>query len=415
MITILCSGSRGDFQPYIALAQELKKLGKAVRITGMREFEGFVKSYGIDFYPIQADFKTLNVDEAMLKEAQSADNPLKMLLTFNKMKKYGLSIANEFYAACEGSELVIYHPGCTIGYFAAERLGIPAILSSPFPMHKTKEQTSVIQYGRIKASPLKNIISYHMLQGMLWLASNNSVKYLWKKEFGGLPKNFGKPYERHLDKSHPSVISCSNFVFKRPSDWNENIHQYGYWFVKEQAEYTPSKELEDFLNFGDKPVYVGFGSVFHKDQKETLSKLVIDAISKANKRGIICGMGKLDNLPDNIIAIDSIPHTWLFEKVSAVCHHGGAGTTSAGFAAGVPSVIIPFANDQHAWAHRAYDLGVGSKPIPIKKLTSDNLAEAISYALQDNIVENAKKLSINISTENGARECAKVIVDSLKM
>jgi sterol 3beta-glucosyltransferase len=413
MITILCSGSRGDFQPYIALAQELKKLGKVVRITGMREFEGFVKSCGIDFYPIQADFKSLNVDENMLKEAQSADSPLKMLLTFNKMKNYGLTIANEFYAACKGSELIIYHPGCTLGYFAAERLGIPAVLASPFPMHKTKEQTSVIQYGRVKSTPFKNIISYHMLQGMLWLASNNSVKYLWKKEFGGLPKNFGKPYERHTDKRLPAVISCSNFVFKRPSDWNENIHQYGYWFVQEPNEYTPSKELANFLNSGKKPVYIGFGSVFHKDQKEFLSKLIIDALLKANRRGIICGMGKLDNLPDNIIAIDSIPHSWLFEKVSAVCHHGGAGTTSAGFAAGVPSVIIPFANDQHAWAHRAYDLGVGSKPVPIKKLTSDNLAEAIKYALQDKIVQNAKRLAINISTENGARECAKVIVDSL--
>ncbi|KZL88629.1 glycosyltransferase [Clostridium magnum] len=106
MITILCSGSRGDFQPYIALAQELKELGKDVRITGMREFEGFVRGYGVDFYPIQADFKSLNVDESILKEAQSADNPLKMLLTFNKMKGYGLSIANEFYAACEESELI---------------------------------------------------------------------------------------------------------------------------------------------------------------------------------------------------------------------------------------------------------------------------------------------------------------------
>lgn len=414
MITILCSGSRGDFQPYIALAQELKKLGKDVRITGMREFESFVKGYGINFYPIQADFKSLNVDENMLKEAQSADNPLKMLLTFNKMKKYGLSIANEFYAACEGNELVIYHPGCTIGYFAAERLGIPAVLASPFPMHKTKEQTSVIQYGRVKSTPLKNIISYHMLQGMLWLASSNSVKYLWKKEFGGLPKNFGKPYERHTNKRQPAVISCSNFVFKRPNDWNENIHQYGYWFVKEPNEYTPSKELADFLSSGEKPVYIGFGSVFHKDQKETLSKLIIDALKKADRRGIICGMGRFDNLPSNIIAIDSIPHTWLFERVGAVCHHGGAGTTSAGFAAGVPSIIIPFANDQHAWAHRAYDLGVGSKPIPIKKLTSDNLAEAIKYALQDKIVENAKKLAIDISTENGARDCAKVIVDSLR-
>jgi sterol 3beta-glucosyltransferase len=125
-------------------------------------------------------------------------------------------------------------------------------------------------------------------------------------------------------------------------------------------------------------------------------------------------MGKFSNLPKNVFALDSIPHSWLFERVSAVCHHGGAGTTSAGFNAGVPSIIIPFANDQHAWAHRAYDLGVGSKAIPIKTLTSDNLAEAINFALQDKIVANAKTLAKNISTENGARDCAKAIVDSLR-
>ena len=413
MITILCAGSRGDFQPYLALAMELKKLGKDVRITGMREFESFIESYGIDFYPIQADFKSLNVDEKMLKEAQTADNPLKMLLTFNKMKKYGVSIANEFYAACEGSELIIYHPGCTLGYFAAEKLGIPSILASPFPMHKTKEQTSVIQYGRINSTPFKNMISYFMLQSMLWLASKNSVTGFWKERFGGKPKGFGNPYERHTNKQNPAVISCSNFVFDRPSDWNENIHQSGYWFVEEKTDYMPSKELSDFLSSGEKPVYIGFGSVFHADQKDTMSKLIVDALTKSGKRGIICGMGKIDNLPKNVIAIDSIPHSWLFERVSAVCHHGGAGTTAAGFMAGVPSIIIPFSNDQFAWAHRAYDLGVGSKPIPAKTLTSDNLAAAIDFALQDNIKANAKALAKNIATENGALDCAKVIVASL--
>ncbi|MBM7614494.1 glycosyltransferase [Alkaliphilus hydrothermalis] len=414
MITILCSGSRGDYQPYIALAQELKKLGKDVRIAGMRDYEGFVRNYDIDFYPIQADFKSLNVDEKMLREAQTADNPLKMLLTFNKMKKYGASITNEFYAACVGSELIIYHPGLTLGYFAAEKLGIPSVLASPFPMHKTKEQTSVIQYGRVKSTPFKNIISYHMLQGMLWLASKDSVKRFWKKEFGSLPKSFGRPYERHTDQKHPAVISCSNFVFERPKDWNENIHQYGYWFVEEQTDYTPPKDLLDFLNNGDKPIYIGFGSVFHEEQQEALYKLVIDALSKSGRRGIICGMGKFDNLPNNIFAIDRISHTWLFDKVAAVCHHGGAGTTAAGFRAGVPSIIIPFANDQHAWAHRSYDLGVGAKPIPIKTLTSDILASSINFALQDKIVNNSKALARNIATENGARNCAEVILDSLR-
>lgn len=414
MITILCAGSRGDFQPYLALAMELKKLGKDVRITGMREFESFIRSYDIDFYPIQADFKSLNVDENMLKQAQSADNALKMLFAFNKMKKYGIQIADEFYSACEGSELIIYHPGVTLGYFAAEKLGIPSVLASPFPIHKTKEQTSVIHYGRKKSGPITNQISYSLLQGMLWLASKDSVTGFWKKKFGRKPKGFGCPYERHTSKQNPAVISCSNFVFQRPGDWNENIHQSGYWFVEETSDYTPSKELSDFLSSGEKPVYIGFGSVFHADQKDTMSKLIIDALAKSNKRGIICGMGKIHNLPESVISIDSIPHSWLFERVSAVCHHGGAGTTAAGFKAGVPSIIIPFANDQFAWAHRAYDLGVGSKPIPVKTLTSDNLAAAIEYALQDNIKIKAKILAKNIATENGALDCAKVIIASLE-
>lgn len=139
----------------------------------------------------------------------------------------------------------------------------------------------------------------------------------------------------------------------------------------------------------------------------------IEALKKSGKRGILLGMGKPANLPESIIAIDSIPHTWLFERVSAVCHHGGAGTTAAGFKAGVPSVIIPFSNDQFAWAHRSYDLGVGAKPISKKDLTADNLAAAITYALSEPIVSNAKGLGEKIATENGALECAKIIMKTL--
>ena len=413
MITILCSGSRGDFQPYVALAQELKKAGKDVRITGLREYESFVRGYEVDYYPIQADFKSLGVDESLIREAQTADNPLKMLLTFNKMKSYGATIAREYYDSCVGSELIIYHPGCTLGYFAAERLGIPSVLASPFPLHKTREQTSIIQYGRVRSSPLMNRASYYMLQGMLWLASKHSVQSFWRQEFGGLPHKFGCPYERHKDNRHLAVTSCSNYVFPRPQDWDKHIHQHGYWFVEEPSEYTPSRELAEFLASGDKPIYVGFGSVFSDDRKEALVKLVLDGLALSGRRGIIGGMGTLKNLPDFAFAVDSIPHLWLFERVAAVCHHGGAGTTAAGFRAGVPTIIIPFANDQHAWAHRSYDLGVGAKPIPIKTLTSDRLADAISFALQLKIVGQAQDLANRIATEHGARDCARVIVDCL--
>lgn len=412
MITIICAGSRGDFQPYIALAQQLKKLGKEVRISGSSAVASLIRNYGIDYFEIDDDFEKLGVDPDVIKKAQSADNPLKMLLTFNKMKNYGIKIAEETYSSLEGSELIVYHPGCTIGYFAAQEMEIPSVLATPFPMHKTNEYLSVVTYGKVKPSNLNKKISYKMLQSMLWLASSNTVKGYWKNHFGKLPKNFSNPYER-VSSTHPAIVSCSNFVFKRPKDWNKNIHQHGYWFVEETSEYVPSKELSDFLYKGEKPVYIGFGSVFNNNEKDALVKLIIDAMKICKKRGIISGMGKIDNLPDNLIAIDNIPHTWLFKNVSVVCHHGGAGTTAAGFRAGVPSLIIPFSNDQFAWAHRAYDLGVGAKPIYKKNLTANKLAEGINFALNKDIVSNAKVLAENIKNENGAADCAKIIANML--
>lgn len=412
MITIICAGSRGDFQPYVALAQRLKILGEEVRISGFSQFENFVRGYGIDYVPIEVDYDELGVDPKMLKQAGSADNPLKMILTFNKMKKYGAQIAKQTYDSLEGSKLIVYHPGCVIGYFAAQEMNIPSVLATPFPMNKTEEYLSVVTYGKARPTKINKKISYKMIQGMLWLASSNTVKQHWKERFGRVPKNFKSPYEK-ISKDHIAMVSCSNFVFPRPKDWDKNIYQSGYWFVEENKEYKPSKELEAFINNGEKPVYIGFGSVFDSDEKDKIVRIIIDALKKCGKRGIISGMGKVDNLPYNIISVDGIPHTWLFEKVSVVCHHGGAGTTAAGFRAGVPSVIIPFSNDQFAWAHRAFDLGVGAKPIYKKDLTADKLAEGISYALNKDIIERAEMLSKNIALEDGALDCAKEIVDML--
>lgn len=409
MITILCAGSRGDFQPYVALALELQKQSQTVRIAGSREFEPFVRSFGVDYDPLQVDIESLQVDPKLLKQAGSADNPLKMLLAFNKMKKYGIYMTREFYDACVGSELIVYHPGVTLGYFAAKQLGIPAVLASPFPLHKTRAYPSVIRYGRSKSSPLRNLSSYSMLQGMLWMASGSSVKSFWKQQFGGTPTDFGRPYERHDRPEQPAFVSCSNHVFGRPDDWNPNIHQHGYWFLEEPQDYVPPQPLADFLASGDKPVYVGFGSVSPRDRKDEIAALIVDALKRSGKRGIISGLGALEGLPDPVIAVDNIPHAWLFRRTAAVCHHGGAGTTAEGFRAGVPSLIVPFANDQFAWAHRAYDLGVGAPALPFKELTADRLAEAIRYATQPQIAAQARELGSRLASENGAQASAAII------
>lgn len=413
MITILCSGSRGDFQPYIALAQRLKQKGQAVRIAGGKSFEDFVRGYGVDFYPFAADIDTVGVDPKLLEVAGASDNPLKMLLAFNKMKDYGIYMIEDSVRACEGNELIVYHPGCTAGYFAARQMGIPAVLAAPFPLHRTKEHLSVILYGKANANALNITLSYTMLQSMLWMVAAGSIKPFWKQKYGRLPEGFGKPFE-NTSAMYPAIVSCSNHVFSRPKDWGPHIHQEGYWFTQEPENYTPPPALASFLQAGKKPVYIGFGSMTMTQATEDLHRIAVSALQKTGQRGVLSGLGDSTGLPEGMLAIDSIPHTWLFANMAAVCHHGGAGTSAAGFRAGVPSAIVPFSNDQFAWAHRAYDLGVGAKPVYRKHLNADNLARAIEAALQKEVAERAAALGEEIRAEKGAESCAEVILGCLK-
>jgi sterol 3beta-glucosyltransferase len=407
VITILCAGSRGDFQPYIALAQQLKTLGKAVRIAGQARYASFVTHYGIEFFAITADFDTLNVDPKLLAQAGNADNPLKMLLAFNKMKEYGIYMVSDYFAACAGSELIIYHPGCAIGYFAAQLFGIPAVLAAPFPMHRTRAYPSVVLYGRVPVNRLTVSLSYTMIQGMLWMAAKDSVQGFWRQRYGGLPDAFGMPFERHNQARQPALISCSNHVFARPSDWNPHIHQHGYWVVAEETPYTPSAQLADFLADGDAPIYIGFGSMTGLNSYPELRAQVLAGIAQSGRRAIVQGLGS--DMPAGVLAVENVPHTWLFPRMAAICHHGGAGTTAAAVAAGVPSIVVPFANDQFAWGQRVCDLGVGTAPIPRKTLTASTLAAAIQQTSQPSLRAQAATLASQIATEQGALQCAQVV------
>lgn len=412
MITIICSGSRGDFQPYISIARELKKQGKEVRITAGASQEDFVKNYGIDVFPISIDVSNANVDPKLLEDAGSSDNPLKMLLTFNKMKHLGHEILKETFKACSGSELIIYHPGCAVGYFAAEELGIPSVLASPFPIHKNDDYLSVVMYGKSKNTKFKRALSYKLIYKMLWMTSSLSIKKLWKEQYGKLPKNYGCTFDLHNNPKNPAVISCSNHIFNRPNSLNENIQQSGYFFLDED-EYTPSNELQDFLNSGEKPIYIGFGSMLKESEKAHYAQMAVKALQKANKRGVLYGFGEIEDLPSNIIVVKTTPHSWLFPKMSAVCHHGGAGTSAEGFRAGIPSIIVPFSNDQFAWAYRSFDLGIGVKPIHKKDLNEDNLVKAIKSVFDKEIIENSKQIGVKIKSETGLKDAVEAILGSL--
>lgn len=200
------------------------------------------------------------------------------------------------------------------------------------------------------------------------------------------------------------VRSRSPTLIRRPEDWAAHISISGFYFLPMSSPYTPPPELEEFLN-GPPPIYIGFGSIIVDDPKK-LTLLLLEAVNLAGVRAIISqGWGELGSedlvIPPNVHFIGNCPHDWIFEKVSCVVHHGGAGTTAAAMACGKPSIIVPFFGDQPFWGEMIARTGAGPKPIPFKKLTAPDLAAAIGAALEPDIKQTAKELGEQIRNESG--------------
>ncbi|WP_413163090.1 glycosyltransferase [Capilliphycus salinus ALCB114379] len=418
LITMLAVGTRGDVQPYIALGVALKRAGDyTIRIAASESFESLVKGYGLEFYPLKGDVSKIGSDSRVQK-AMQADNPLKIILSFNTLKSLVFDGQKDLYDACQGSDAIIYHPGAAIGYFVAQDLNIPSILASPFPMTPTQDYPALIFYDSVHLGKRFNYLTHLLFEQTMWGMSRSPIKELWKQKFGCIPPNFSNPFRQQQTKHYPTIVSCSNHVFPKPQDWPESVYNTGYWFLDEGDNWQPTNQLQDFLQSGKPPVYVGFGSVGDPTQAAETTELVIDALQRSGQRGVLAtqwsGMTKLDRIPDNIFMLESAPHAWLFPRMSAVVHHGGAGTTAAGLRAGVPSILIPHANDQFAWGRRVYELGVGAKPIPRKKLTSEKLSAAITSVLTTEIQQEAKILGKKIQSENGVEVAVQVITRCLE-
>lgn len=416
-ITILTIGSRGDIQPYIALGVELKKAGYGVRMATFETFETFVKHFGLEFYPIKGDVSQVASSEEV-RGARQADNPLRVLFSFNKLKSYIFELQKELFQACQGSDAIVYHPGAAIGYFIAQQRKIPGILATPFPMTPTKEYPALIFYNAVRFGKGFNRATHKIFEQIMWSATSAPIKQFWKQEFGHAPEEFGCPYGRQNTRSFPTIISCSDHVFPKPKDWPEHVHNTGYWFLEDDADWEPSAGLLEFLGKGAPPVYVGFGSIGDPALAEQTTRMVIEALKNCGQRGLLAtgwsGMFRTEDFPEGIFILESAPHAWLFPQMAAVVHHGGAGTTAAGLKAGIPSIIIPHGNDQFAWGRRVQELGVGPKPIPRKTLTAEKLSDAIQFALSEEVRASAKELGRKIQSENGARMAAEVVMDCLK-
>ena len=154
-------------------------------------------------------------------------------------------------------------------------------------------------------------------------------------------------------------------------------------------------KLEAFLDQGEAPVYLGFGSMTDPDPATTTQR-VLDALSGLGRRAIIdegwAGLGA-GPLPEGVLAIGPVCHARLFPRLAAAVHHGGAGTTTTAARAGVPQIIVPHVMDQFYWAKRVSALGLGPPALPRTRLTAKRLAQVLAATLDNELLaERARAL-----------------------
>ncbi len=413
-IAIITIGSRGDVQPYIALGQGLIKAGHTVRLVTHKNFEAFVKSYGLEFWPIRGNSQEIMGSHEMRELSEKKAN---IVATVRHMQKSAERAINEWMedglVACQGMDLLIANSvGLTIGSSLAEKYHLPLLQTYLFPITPTRAFPSMlIPPNLTNLGGAFNLISSHLILQLTWLGARPILNRARKKVLDLPPASFVAS-QAPGSNGLPVLYGFSPSVIPAPADWGADDHVTGYWFLDPAADWTPPPDLLNFLQAGSPPVYIGFGSMGSRDPAET-TDLVLQALAKTQQRAILLsgwgGMQKTE-LPDFVFMIDSIPHAWLFSHVAAVVHHGGAGTTAAGLRAGVPSILIPFLGDQPFWGQRVHDLGVGPAPIPRSKLTVDRLAQAIQAAVTNTAMrQRAAELGSKIQAEDGIANAVEII------
>lgn len=410
-ITVVALGTRGDVQPMIALSKGLVEDGHEVTMIAGSNFRDWIVSHRLQFKP-SVDIKALMNSEKGLTWTESSDNPMKQVAMMRDLiNEHGEEMYAPLLASTDSTDLFISgFVSESLVQSISEHTHIPYINAVLQPQLPTRSGPSSINPIFPRHSSILNLWMGNLSERILWSISAGVTNRL-RNECLMLPAHTANSYGRARHAA-PTLIGFSHHVVPVPNDWPANIFMTGYWFLDEDLPVQPSPELYAFLQTGAPPVYIGFGSMSNREPQKTLT-LILDTVRKTGVRAVVsAGWGGLstEGLSENVLVIDSVPHYWLFPQVAAVIHHGGAGTTAAGFRAGIPTMIIPHMSDQPYWGRRVHELGVGVKPVPRHKLTAEALTNSLQQLVHDpHIQRNARVLGEKIRSERGVERAVNAI------
>jgi UDP:flavonoid glycosyltransferase YjiC (YdhE family) len=428
-VAVLITGSRGDVQPFIALGKKLQEYGHRVRIGTHGNFRELVRDNGLEFYSIGGDPELLMAymvkNPGVLPSIESvkagdvAARRAELEAMFQGTWRACTEACDE-HDVEEGvdpqqarpfvADAIISNPPTYASLHIAERLAIPLhyMFTMPwspttaFPHPLAQMDSSRTDAGR------RNYLSYTQIEVLTWLGLTDIINRFRRRTLllEPIDPTWGTNLVERLKV--PYTYCWSPALIPKPADWGAHIGVSGFFFLPSATDYKPDPKLQAFLDAGEPPVYIGFGSIVI-DDPDGFTKLILEAVQKSGVRALVSkgwsNVGGSD-VPDNVFLLGNVPHDWLFRHVSAVVHHGGAGTCAIGLALGKPTVIVPFFGDQFWWAGIVHRAGAGPQAVPYKKLTADILADNIKSALKPETKAKAEELSEKMKGEDGVAVAA---------
>jgi vancomycin aglycone glucosyltransferase len=383
-------GSRGDVQPLLALALELRRQGHESRLCAPPDFRNLVEGFGLPFVPVGPEVRHAG-SVRPAREVNPSPEAIRQLMTN--------TIAGQFATlgeAAAGCDVIV--ATTALQYAArsiAEKRGIPYFFAAyspivfPSPHHAPPP---------LPGLPTKGVADNRTLwdqQAQRW---NELFLTALNEQRAAAGLDSVTDVRSHMFTHRPLLAADPTFApWPTPSDLQ--VTQTGAWIEPDQRPL--SADLEAVLAAGEPPIYFGFGSV-HAPQET--SRTVINAARTVGRRAILLS-GWADLAPvdeeSDCLSLSEANLQALFPHVAAVVHHGGAGTTTTAGRAGTPQVIVPHKYDQHYFAQRIAQLGVGVAH-PAIAPTTDSLVAALTHVLQPQVAARAKALATAVRTDGAA-------------
>jgi len=405
---IITTGSRGDIQPFIALALALMDKGHDVTLVASENFKAFVEGFGVSFSPVAGDTRQLINSPKALKLLKGG-NVFRFFYHLQKVSAQSADQSNRdmLEAGSHFDGVITSVLPLPIVYSIAEKyrikcavvfLSLPPIPTRAFPF----------QVLGTNVHPWLNRLSYRLL-GVGYAMISKKVNR-FRKDIGLPPANVMKAC---LQSDMLAVTALSQQLIKQPADWPPNAHITGFFYLPPSArEKTAVKEmpegLEDWLAKGDKPIYIGFGSISVPDKEKLLHTLQ----GILAKKRVVFGLGWsiLDGLPihPNLFVIKYVNHDWLLPRCRVAIIHGGIGTIGAALRSGTPIIVVSILADQPVNGKMIEQKRLGFH-LPFSQLSPGKLLRTIEAAEEEEIQRNCKATAEAIRTEDGLGKAVHLI------